>query len=208
MGDLLSSAVTGDLPGIERVIVGYSVSGWRMTTAAKDTAAQLFAETERITFSDGAQHVGYVEPRNMVYAFPPPLGPRTMITPFPSAEIVMIPRHVATPNVDLAITSKTFEEEQVFTSEHCDPATRAQSEFTVAVSVVASPGPAAGQLSGHDLWRTGALASAEGAVRLAEGRGPSRTGVLSPAEAFPALKFLRQLEELGALKLTLQTPVR
>jgi short subunit dehydrogenase-like uncharacterized protein len=208
MGDLLSAAVTDALPGIERVIVAYSVSGWRMTTGAKDTAAQLFAETERITFSDGAQHIGYLEPRNTVFAFPPPLGPRTMISPLPSAEIVMIPRHVATPNVDLAITAKTFEEEQVFSSEHVDAATRAQSEFTVAVSVVASPGAAAGQVSGHDLWRAGALAAVEGALRLADGRRPGRSGVLSPAEAFPALAFLRRLEELGALTLTLQTPVR
>ena len=208
MGDLLSAAVTDAVPGIERVIVAYSVSGWRMTTGAKDTAAQLFAETERITFSDGAQHIGYVEPRNVVFAFPPPLGPRTMIAPFPSAEIVMIPRHVATPNVDLLITAKTFEEEQVFASEHVDAATRAQSDFTVAVSVVARPGAVAGQLSGHDLWRAGALAAVEGAVRLAEGRGPGRAGVLSPAEAFPALAFLRRLEELGALTLSLQAPAR
>jgi hypothetical protein len=207
MGDLLSAAVTGDLPGIERVIVAYSVSGWRMTTGAKNTAAQLFAETERITFSDGAQHIGYVQPRNVVFAFPPPLGPRTMIAPFPSAEIVTIPRHVATPNVDLLITARTFEEEQVFASEHVDAATRAQSDFTVAVSVVAKPGAAAGQVSGHDLWRAGALAAVEGAVALADPRAdPGRAGVLSPAEAFPALAFLRRLEELGALTLSLQPP--
>ena len=66
----------------------------------------------------------------------------------------------------------------------------------------------AGQVSGHDLWRAGALAAVEGAVRLAEGRGPGRAGVLSPAEAFPALAFLRRLEELGALTLSLQAPAR
>jgi hypothetical protein len=52
--------------------------------------------------------------------------------------------------------------------------------------VVARPGAAAGQVTGHDLWRV---------------------GVLSPAEAFPALAFLRRLEELGALTLSLQPPV-
>lgn len=208
MGDLLSAAVTDGLPGIERVIVGYAVSGWRMTTGAKNTAAQLFAETERITFSDGAQHIGYVEPRNSVFAFPPPLGPRSMIAPFPSAEIVMIPRHIATPNVDLLITARTFEEEQVFASEHADAATRAESDFTVAVSVAARPDAAAGQVTGRDLWRAGALAAVEGAVRLADGRGPAEAGVLSPAEAFPALAFLRRLEELGAFTLSLQTPAK
>lgn len=207
LGDLLSAAVARGLAGIERVIVAYAVSGWRMTTGAKNTAAQLFAETERITFSDGTQHIGYVEPRNTVFAFPPPLGPRTMIAPFPSAEIVMIPRHVTTPNVDLFITAGTFEEEQVFASERADDGTRAQSDFTVAVSVVARPGSAAGQVRGRHLWRAGVLAAVEGATALADGQGP-RPGVLSPAEAFPALEFLRRLEELGAFTVSLQTPDR
>jgi short subunit dehydrogenase-like uncharacterized protein len=205
MGDLLSAAAARGLTGVDRVIVAYAVSGWRMTTGAKNTAAQLFAETERITFSNGAQHVGYVEPRNSVFAFPPPLGPRTMIAPFPSAEIVTIPRHVATSNVDLFITASTFEEEQVFASEDADDETRAQSDFTVAVSVVARPGAAAGQISGRHLWRAGVLASAEGAVRLADGQDAGPAGVLSPAEAFPALEFLRRLEERGAFTLSLQT---
>lgn len=212
MGDLLSAAVTSGLTGIERVIVAYAVSGWRMTTGAKNTAAQLFAETERITFTGGTQRVGYIEPRNSVFAFPPPLGPRTMITPFPSAEIVMIPRHVATQHVDLLITARTFEEEQVFSSEDADAGSRAQSDFTVAVSAVAAPAPAAGQLSGQHLWRAGVLASVEGAVRLADGpaRGEDNAsaGVLSPAEAFPALEFLRGLEERGAFMLSLQTVAR
>jgi Saccharopine dehydrogenase NADP binding domain len=208
LGDLLSAAVTSRVTGIERVIVAYAVSGWRMTTGAKNTAAQLFAETERITFSDGAQHVGYLEPRNSVFAFPPPLGPRTMIAPFPSAEIVMIPRHVATPNVDLFITAGTFEEEQVFSSEDAHPDVRAQSDFTVACSVVARPSGAAGQVSGQHLWRAGVLASVEGAVRLADGRGPASEGVLSPAEAFPALEFLEELEKLGAFTLSLQRAAR
>jgi short subunit dehydrogenase-like uncharacterized protein len=208
MGDLLSAAVASRVAGIERVIVAYAVSGWRMTTGAKSTAAQLFAETERITYSDGAQHIGYVEPRNTVFAFPPPLGPRTMIAPFPSAEIVMIPRHVATPNVDLFITASTFEEEQVFASEQVDDGIRAQSDFTVAVSVVARPASAAGQLRGRHLWRAGVLAAVEGATALADGESSGAAGVLSPAEAFSALEFLRRLEELGAFTLSLQTPGR
>ncbi|MQA84352.1 MAG: hypothetical protein GEV03_06950 [Streptosporangiales bacterium] len=208
LGDLLAAAVADGLSDIDRVIVAYAVSGWRMTTGAKNTAAQLFAETERITFSDGVHHVGFVEPRNSVFAFPPPLGPRTMIAPFPSCEIVTIPRHVPARDVDLLLTAKTFEEEQVFNSEDVDAATRAQTDFTVAVQAIARPDSAAGQVTGHDLWRAGALASVEAAVRLAAGDGPAKSGVLSAAEAFPAEPFLRTLERLGAFTVHLQTPTR
>lgn len=204
LGDLLAAAVAGGLTDVERVVVGYSVRGWRLTTAAKDTAAQLFNEAERITYHDGAHHVGYVEPRNAVFAFPPPIGPRTMITPFPTCDIVTIPRHVPARNVDLMLTASTFEEEGMFDSEDLDAESRARSEFTVAVQTVAQPSGAAGHASGHDLWRMAAIASVEGAVRLADGTGPDRRGVLSTAEAFPAELFLRELEKLGVLTLTLR----
>ncbi|MBF8184666.1 saccharopine dehydrogenase NADP-binding domain-containing protein [Nonomuraea sp. K274] len=203
MGDLLAGAVADGLTGIERVTSAYAVSGWRLTTAAKRTAELLFADTRRITYTDGAQHVGYVEPRNAVYPFPPPLGPRTMIAPVPFSEVVTVPRHVPTRRVEAQLTAHTFEEEQVFSSEHADAGTRAGSEFTVAVQVITQDGGAAGQISGRDLWLLSAMASVEAAVRLADGRGPGRPGVFGPAEAFPAAPFLRELERLGLFTLTL-----
>jgi hypothetical protein len=101
------------------------------------------------------------------------------------------------------LTAKTFEEEQVFTSEDADAQARAQTDFTVAVQAIANHGGRAGQVAGHDLWRAGALASVEAALRLADGEGPAKSGVLSAAEAFPAESFLRTLERLGAFTLTL-----
>ncbi|XVQ15696.1 saccharopine dehydrogenase NADP-binding domain-containing protein [Spirillospora sp. CA-255316] len=219
LGDLLASAVAADLygthdpdradrpdgtPHAERIVVAYAVSGWRLTTGAKNTAAQLFAETERITYTDGALRTGYLEPRNAVFAFPPPLGPRTMIAPLPSFETITIPRHLATRNVDLMLTAATFQEDGAFDSENTDPDTRAATDFTVAVQTVAPQGPGlSGHLTGRDLWRAAALASVEAAVRIADGQGPAATGVLSPAEAFPARPFLRDLEGLGAFTLHL-----
>ncbi|MEU5880121.1 saccharopine dehydrogenase NADP-binding domain-containing protein [Spirillospora sp. NPDC047279] len=196
LGDLLAATVSEGLHGIERLTTAYAVNGWRMTTGAKATAAQLFAETERITFTDGEFHIGYVEPRNVVYPFPPPIGPRTMIAPFPSCEIVMIPRHVPARTVEALLTAETFTEEQVFVSEHVGPDERARSRFTVAAQAIAAHGSRAAHLTGTDLWRAGALASVEGALRLLE--VPAKTGVLSPAEAFAPEPLLRTLERLGA----------
>ncbi|WP_188189924.1 saccharopine dehydrogenase NADP-binding domain-containing protein [Nonomuraea sp. SYSU D8015] len=203
MGDLLAGAVAEGLTGIDRVISAYAVTGWRLTTGARKTAELLFADTRRITYEDGAQHVRYVEPRNAVFPFPPPLGPRTMIAPVPSSEVVTVPRHVSARRVEAQLTAHTFEEEQAFTSEHADAETRAGSAFTVAVQAVTEGGGAAGQAAGRDLWRLSALASVEAAVRLADGHGPERPGVYAPAEAFPPGPFLRDLERLGLFTLTL-----
>ncbi|MCK2220223.1 saccharopine dehydrogenase NADP-binding domain-containing protein [Actinomadura sp. ATCC 31491] len=146
MGDLLAGAVAAGLDDIDRVVTAYAVSGWRLTTGARKTAELLFADTRRITFDGGEQHVGYVEPRNAVFPFPPPLGPRTMIAPVPFPEVVTVPRHVAARRVEAQLTAHTFEEEQAFGSEHVDAATRAGSGFTVACQVItAGGGGAAGR---------------------------------------------------------------
>ncbi|TGB14833.1 saccharopine dehydrogenase NADP-binding domain-containing protein [Streptomyces sp. MZ04] len=207
LGDLLAGAVADGIAGIDRIVIAYAVHGWRLTTGAKNTASHLFAETERLTFSDGALHAGYVEPRSAVFPFPPPLGPRTMIAPFPSIEVVTVPRHVPVRNVDLMLSNSAFETPDAFESEHIGAAERAGTDFTIAVQAIreGEGGGAAGQLTGHDLWRAGALASVEAAVRIAEGRGPTKTGVLAPGEAFAAEPFLRDLERLGAFTLTLDT---
>ena len=201
LGDLLASAVAGGLTGVDRLVVAYAVTGWRLTTGARKTAELLFADTRRISYTEGAFQVGYVEPRNVVFPFPPPLGPRTMIAPIPSSDVVTIPRHVAVREVEAQLTARTFEEEQAFTSEHVDAATRAGSEFTVAVQAITADGGRAGQASGRDLWRASAVASVAAAVRLADGRGPEGGGVFSPAEAFPAEPYLRELERLGLFTL-------
>jgi hypothetical protein len=123
-----------------------------------------------------------------------------MIAPFPSGEVVTIPRHVPARTVESQLTSGTFEEEQVFTSEHADAAERARTDFMVAVQAVSAGGGGRnGHVRGHDIWWVGVLASVEAAVRLARGDGPAKTGVLSAAEAFPAAPFLRTLEQLDAL---------
>lgn len=223
LGDLLAGAVAAGMSGIERLTVAYAVTGWRLTTAARRTAELLFADTRRITHTDGAQHLGYVEPRNVVFPFPPPIGPRTMIAPIPSSDVVTIPRHVTARMVEAQLTANTFEEPGMFASDDLDAAARSESDFTVAVQAITAEGGRAGQATGHDLWRLSALASVEAAIRLAGGttqaestaptggtqltEGTAPAGVFGPSEVFPAEPFLRDLERLGLLTLTLPDPL-
>lgn len=204
LGDLLAGAVAREVTDIDRVTVAYAVSNWLMTHGAVETARLLFADTERIGFVDGAPSFGFVEPRNAIFAFPPPVGPRAVIAPVPFPEAVTVPRHVRTRSVEAQLTARTFEEEQAFTSEGVDHAERAASEFTITAQVLGAHGSAAGNLRGRDLWRAAALASVEAAVRLTE--GAAKSGVFSPGEAFDATEFLTTLAEHGAF--TLELPER
>ena len=210
-GDLLAAAVTEGLPTVEKVTVGYAVSGWRMTTAARNTAEQLINEVERVTFSNGAQQVGPLPIYQAEFGFPAPLGRQPMIGPFPTGDAVTIPRHVPTREVEVLLTASTFAEPQVFTSERVDASERAKSEFTVAVEVTTSSGTKTASLTGQDIWWAGVVASVEAAVGLVDAGATiaggaavdgrvTKTGVLSPAETVPAGPFLRRLEELGAIQ--------
>ncbi|MBQ0852544.1 saccharopine dehydrogenase NADP-binding domain-containing protein [Streptomyces sp. BH-SS-21] len=204
LGDLLAAAAAAGLPDVDKVTVGYAVTGWRMTQGAVNTANLLIGEIDRVGFVDGAQRVGPVEIRNAVFPFPPPVGPRTTIVPFPSGEVVTVPRHVPARAVEVQLTASTFEEEQIFTSVDVGPQERAKTEFTVAVQVTgASGGGRNAHVRGRDIWRAGAVVSVEAALRLAGGEGPEKTGVLAPAEAFAAPEFLRALAGSGTFALTL-----
>ncbi|NEB76339.1 NAD(P)H-binding protein [Streptomyces sp. SID14478] len=204
LGDLLASAAAEGLSEVDKVTVGYAVSGWRMTQGAVNTANLLIGEIDRVSFVDGAQRVGPVEIRNSVFPFPPPVGPRTTLVPFPSGEVVTVPRHVPARTVEVQLTSSTFEEEQIFTSVDASPEERARTEFTVAVQVLRTGGGGVNaHVRGRDIWRAGALASVEAVLRLTGGEGPRKAGVFSPAESFPAGPFLRSLAEQGAFEAVL-----
>ncbi|MFE2961251.1 saccharopine dehydrogenase NADP-binding domain-containing protein [Nocardia tengchongensis] len=201
LGDLLAAAVGRGIPDIERITVAYHVTNWMMTHGAVETARLLFADTDRIGYEDGQPRYGFVEPRQAVFAFPPPVGPRPMIAPVPFPEAVTVPRHTRTRAVEAQLTAHTFAEEQAFTSEQVEPAARADSRFMIAAQALAATGSASGTLTGRDLWSAAALASVEAAVRLAE--GTAKSGVASPAEAFDAVDFLHSLAARGAFELRL-----
>lgn len=198
LGDLLAAAAAEGLPDVEQVTVGYAVTGRRMTRGALDTAGLLMGESDRISYADGAQRIGPVEIRNAVFPFPPPVGPRTTIVPFPSGEVVTVPRHVPTRAVEVQLTASTYEEWRTFDSVDASPDERVRAEFTVAVQVVrCGGGVRSAHVRGRDMWRAGALLSVEAVLRLAGGEGPRKAGVFSPAEAFPAASFLTSLAGQG-----------
>ncbi|MGW4122518.1 saccharopine dehydrogenase NADP-binding domain-containing protein [Nocardia sp. NPDC004711] len=201
LGDLLAAAVARGIADIDRITVAYNVTNWMMTHGAVETARLLFADTDRIGYEDGEQRYGFVEPRQAIFAFPPPVGPRPMIAPVPFPEAVTVPRHTRARAVEAQLTSRTFEEEQAFASEQVDAAARAASEFMIAAQVLAPGGSAAGTLTGRDLWSAAALASVEAAVRLTE--GDIKSGVASPGEAFDAVDFLTGLAARGVFELRL-----
>ncbi|HEY2205175.1 MAG TPA: saccharopine dehydrogenase NADP-binding domain-containing protein [Pseudonocardia sp.] len=196
--DLLAAVVADGLPTVDGVTVAYGVRGWRMTTASKRTAADL-ATRERLAYSDGSLRPSTRGPAEVEFEFPAPLGRRQVLRDHPSGELVTIPRHVPTRAMEVLMTSDTFREDGVFTSEHVDAAARAGSEFTVVVRAGSGAGTRTGHLRGRDIYRTGAAISVEAATALLGAAGSAPGGVRAAAEVFPAEKFLTRLRTLGVL---------
>ena len=141
LADLLADLVTTDMPHVDMVTVAYAVSGWRMTTASKTTAAQLNG-TDRVLYINGTYQVAPAGTGRASFAFPPPIGTRTVLVDYPAGEVVTIPRHVPAQSVRALMTADTFTEDAVFTSENLDPAARAQSGFTSSCTRPRQPVPA------------------------------------------------------------------
>jgi saccharopine dehydrogenase-like protein len=183
LADLLAAAVTERMTRVDRVTTGYWLSG-------QELAADV-GETDRVTFTDGAVWLGDVEIREAVYPFPMPVGPRVVLAPFQTGEVVTIPRHVPARKVE---AQAGFAEDQ-----------EGPPGFVVSVQAI---GPVGGGrnafVRGRDINCVGALASVEAAVRLIQGEGPQNPGVYSPAQAFPAIPFLLVMEHLGAFTFALR----
>lgn len=202
LADLLADRLTTGVPELETVTVAYAVTGWRMTTASKNTAVRLNG-ADRVLYTDGGYRVGPGAEGAESFVFPAPIGARAVIADYPAAEVVTIPRHVSTRSVRALMTADTFAEEGVFTSESLDAADRARSAFTVVVRATSRTDTRLGHLRGRDIYRVAAITSVSAAVRLADGDRRPGGGVLSAAEAFPADRFLSGLQERDLLAITL-----
>lgn len=191
LADLLAATITTGMSAIDEVVVAFAVTGWRMTPASKQTAGEL-SNVDQLTYRDGRHHLAPRQPRTGTFTYPAPLGPLPVIEDYPAGEVVTIPRHIRTRNVRTVMTTATFTEPTVFTSEDTTPDERARSAFTIAVQATSPTGTQTGWIRGTDIYGTGAAISAEAASQLTRGHRPA-TGALSPAEAFASADILTAL---------------
>jgi short subunit dehydrogenase-like uncharacterized protein len=202
LASLLADLVTAGMSQVDAVTVAYAISGWRMTVASRNTAAQLNG-ADRVLYTDGTYRTGPGGGEPESFAFPSPIGTRTVLADYPAGEVVTIPRHVPTRSVRALMTADTFTEEGVFGSEDFDPAARAKSTFTVVVQATSATGGRAAFLRGQDIYRAGAITSVEATVQLAGDHHLPGVGVLSAAKAFSAERFLHALQRRGILTMSL-----
>jgi short subunit dehydrogenase-like uncharacterized protein len=223
-GDLLAPLVARSVEPLEEMVVAYAARGFAGTRGTLQSALDML-RSGGVAFRDGElREVGH-KPRRIHFTFPEPIG-RLAMLPYPSGEVLTVPRHIKTRNVVSLINAGVAappgmpEELVAFTSpgltlalhtpikaladlaiqrlpEGPSDADRRAAQFTVAIVARGEDGRVArGVVHGSDVYGLTAVTAVHSAALLAD-EGYDRAGALSPATAFEPTEFLDFLGDHG-----------
>lgn len=197
LGDLLVTAAAGDWEEADEVHVAYGLSGWHPTAGTR-TAGAVSRERRdgrRVVFEGGGLRYRDDAPPALEWAFPEPLGVRSVIGEFTMADVVTVPSHLAVPEVRTYMTAEAARD--LASPDTPAPAAvdgRGRSDQTFLVeAVVRSGGEERRAVArGRDIYAVSAPLAVEAVDRALTGRAGT-VGVASAGAAFDAAAFLRAL---------------
>lgn len=197
LGDLLASQAARDLRPVTEITVVYAVQGWIPTRGSQQTAAMTQA-APRLTFHDGRFSEGMEATRIGTFDFGAPFGVLDVVENYPGVDVALIPQHASTDKVAVHMTLSTLQEFRAFDPDlaaHADAEARKKTAFAVVVEIRHGKGDTRMVVRGEDIYGYTATILGHAVERLA--RGTSRSGVLSPAQAFDAEEFMTALSAQG-----------
>ncbi|HEU4703859.1 MAG TPA: hypothetical protein VFS37_15370, partial [Conexibacter sp.] len=178
-----------------------------------------------VVYEDGDWRPASLRVPRARFAFPQPVGAQPVM-PYPSGELLTVPRHVRTRAMRSLITVETFtgtpkaaplaplvvpgmalalrsplrralEPLLARFPEGPSEASRARVQFTIVAEAHGEDGRSRrGVATGGDVYALTAVTAVHGAALMAQA-GYDRAGFLAPAEAYDAAGFLAALAEHG-----------
>jgi hypothetical protein len=205
LGDLLATAAMGDWPAADEAHIAYGLSNWHPTegTRAAGRVSGKRRNGRRVRYTNGRLEYHDDALPTLMWSFPDPLGPRTVIGEFTMADVVTVPSHLAIPEIRTYMTAEAA-------GDLASPDTpaptavdeRGRSAQTFLVDVVVRSGGAERRAvaRGQDIYAVTAPLAVEAVERILTGR--TRTvGVASAGEMFDAPDFLDALSSHISLEL-------
>ena len=219
-GDLICRLAALGREPLRELVVAYAVQGFGATRGTLHSALEAI-RAGALEYRDGDWRRAGLGPRRASFTFPPPVGRRAM-APFPSGEIVTVPRHTRTRRVTSLITASAFAPVEALAPvmpltfpalalalrsplkavidagierlpEGPSEPDRAAAAFTIVALAHGEDGARSqAMVRGRDMYGLTAVI----AVRAAELIGAEdydRSGVLAPAAAFDPVEFLDYL---------------
>lgn len=222
LADLLAHVLAEEQGELESVDIAYALEGWRFTPGSR--AAFWDMVGRRLELVDGSLRVATTQAAPSSFAFLGDAGEggatrEQSVFAYPGGDVVTVPRHVATKNVTVSMTARTFVPRWAtpalpalmavlgsLSRSRLGPVLRrlslrlpgreldeqrAATGFTVEVHVRsrARVGDRAAAIRGWHMYGLGAWITADAAARLAAGEVVAR-GVLAPSQAFDPRKYL------------------
>ena len=223
-GDLISALAARGLEPLSEVVIAYAAQGFAATRGTLHSGLEML-RSGGLEYRDGTlRPVGW-RPRRVHFTFPAPIG-RLAMLPYPSGEVLTVPRHTRTRKVVTLINAGVaappgMPEDLVPLTQPAlalalrTPAKaladlaidrlpegpseeqRRAARFTIVVIARGEDGRTGrGLVSGGDVYGLTAVTAVHSAVMLADS-GYDRAGALSPASAFEPLEFLNYLGDHG-----------
>lgn len=224
-GDLLAHLTAQGVEPLRELVLAYAPKGVRPTRGTLRSALGMVAAPS-VVYEDGDWRAASLRAARATFPFPDPVGEQPVV-PYPSGELLTVPRHVRTRKVASLITVETFagtpkaaplapllmpgvalalrsplkralEPLLARFPEGPSPVSRARVRFTIVVEAHGEDGRTRrGVATGGDVYALTAVTAVHGAALMAA-PGYDRAGFLAPAEAYDAASFLDALAEHGA----------
>jgi len=209
LGDLLVTVAMGDWAAADEAHVAYGLSGWHPTagTLASGAVSGRRRGGRRVRFTGGRLEYHDDAPPTLMWPFPAPLGPQSVIGEFTMADVVTVPSHLAVPEVRTYMTAKAASD--LAAPDAPAPTAvdgRGRSAQTFVIDVLVRSGGAERRVvaAGQDIYAVSAPLAVEAVDRILTGRTRA-TGVVSAGAAFDAADFLDALSSHLSLHVPLDT---
>ncbi|MFF2377266.1 saccharopine dehydrogenase family protein [Streptomyces xiamenensis] len=199
LGDLLATAAMGDWKTADEVHVAYGLSGWHPTAGTR-AAGQVSRDRRagrHVRYRDGELSYHDTASPLLTWAFPEPMGERSVLGDFTMADAVTIPSHLPIPDVHVYMAAEAAHDlasAETPAPEPMDERGRSAQTFLVDVRVRRGDEERRASASGRDIYAFTAPLAVEAVHRILTGQTRA-TGVASAGAVFDARDFLRALSD-------------
>ncbi|GAA0594915.1 saccharopine dehydrogenase NADP-binding domain-containing protein [Streptomyces crystallinus] len=197
LGDLLVTAAMGDWESADEAHIAYALDSWHPTAGTRAASAVSRARRggRRLRFAEGRMEYRDDSAPTLDWVFPDPLGARTVIGEFLTADVVTAPAHLSVAEFSTYMTVDAVRD--VLAPDSPAPVAvdedgRSAQTFLVDVVVRSGGRERRAVARGQDIYAVSAPLAVEAVHRVLTGR--TRTLGVAPAGAlFDAPDFLRAL---------------
>ncbi|MFB7600583.1 saccharopine dehydrogenase family protein [Streptomyces sp. NPDC056160] len=197
LGDLLATAAMGDWTSADEAHIAYALSNWHPTAGTRLSGAVSRERRGnfRLRYRGGRwEHRTDAAP-TVEWAFPEPVGRRSVIAEFTMADVVTVPQHLTIPDVTTYMSAEAARDvaaPDTPTPAAADASGRSNQTFLVDVVVRSGGAERRATATGQDIYAITAPLVVEALDRVLTGRAKA-VGVTSAGEIFDAPDFLRAL---------------